>query len=162
MEQELASYSCASSSNNPTGKNQYHDCRGPVPWLLDLSFWLLLTAPPGDPQVDEALREYQRKGVINRKKLSQLISKDLNVQIRCVSISWACNPMVLRHNSPATIGRRRKALGLKGSGHTTQELPPIEKRQLVLNQLAKDPAQRKGPQSIKEAIALETGVLLTR
>jgi hypothetical protein len=38
----------------------------------------------------------------------------------------------------------------------------IEKRQLVLDQMAKDPDRRKGPRTIRKDILAETGVLLTR
>lgn len=65
-------------------------------------------------------------------------------------------------NSARTVARRRKAYGLQGSGATTQEMPLPEKRQLVLDELAKDPLGRKGPEAIKEAISLNTGIRLTR
>ncbi|EDR01177.1 uncharacterized protein LACBIDRAFT_333521 [Laccaria bicolor S238N-H82] len=61
----------------------------------------------------------------------------------------------------ASIGRRFKLLGLKGSGAMTAELPDDQKHQLILDQMAKDPAGRRGPSLIKEAIAHETGIHLT-
>ena len=44
----------------------------------------------------------------------------------------------------------------------TAELPDDQKRQLILDQMAKDPAGGCGPSLIKEAIAHETGIHLTR
>lgn len=65
-------------------------------------------------------------------------------------------------SSARTVARHRKTYGLRGSGATTQEMPLPEKRQLVLDELAKDPLGRKGPGAIKEAISLNTGIQLTR
>lgn len=61
-----------------------------------------------------------------------------------------------------TITRRRLELGLKGSGRTTREMSDAEKRQLLMDQLAKDPSRTRGPRAIKEAIAHEASVHLTR
>ncbi|KAI0719352.1 hypothetical protein C8T65DRAFT_693334 [Cerioporus squamosus] len=69
---------------------------------------------------------------------------------------------VLEQAFTATITRRRKLLGLKGSGATTQTLPETEKRQLILDQMAKHPSRGLGPRRMKEAIALDSGVQLTR
>ena len=41
-------------------------------------------------------------------------------------------------------------------------LPNTVKRQLVLDQMSKDPERRKGPRLVKAAIARETGIHLTR
>ena len=70
--------------------------------------------------------------------------------------------VVLRHCSPTSIARRFKRLGLTASSLTTERLPETVKRQLVLDQLEKDPGNRKGPKLIKEAIAFDTGLHLTR
>ena len=48
------------------------------------------------------------------------------------------------------------------SGKTTQMLPDSIKEQLVRDQLAKDPLGRLGPRTIKERLALDTGIHLTR
>jgi hypothetical protein len=65
-------------------------------------------------------------------------------------------------DSEATISRRRKALGLLGSHTATRETPDLVKRQLVLDQMAKDPNSRRGPKTVREGILFETGTLLTR
>lgn len=62
----------------------------------------------------------------------------------------------------ATIVRRRRDLGIKASGATTREMSMTEKRQLILDQLAKHPSRGMGPRRIQEAIAADTGVQLTR
>ncbi|EDR06854.1 uncharacterized protein LACBIDRAFT_328609 [Laccaria bicolor S238N-H82] len=49
-----------------------------------------------------------------------------------------------------------------GSGAMTAELPDDQKCQPILDQMAKDPAGCHGPSLIKEAIAHETGIHLTR
>jgi hypothetical protein len=38
----------------------------------------------------------------------------------------------------------------------------LDKRQLVLNEMAKDPNGKRGPRTIKEILALEQSVHLTR
>lgn len=65
-------------------------------------------------------------------------------------------------SSESTIVRRRKQYGLLGSGATTRAMPLPEKRQLVLDELAKDPTSRRGPKTVGEGIVLNTGVHLTR
>ncbi|KAH9997198.1 hypothetical protein BJV77DRAFT_1059059 [Russula vinacea] len=64
--------------------------------------------------------------------------------------------------SESTIVRRRKQYGLLGSGATTRAMPLPEKRQLVLDELAKDPTSRRGLKTVGEGIVLNTGVHLTR
>ena len=41
-------------------------------------------------------------------------------------------------------------------------MPDTEKRQYVLDQMAKDPTSKQGPRTIKEGIANEYGVHLTK
>lgn len=65
-------------------------------------------------------------------------------------------------HSTTTVARRRAKYGLMGSGRTTKELPLPVKRQLVLDEMAKDPTSRKGPKTIIEGIGLTKGVHLTR
>ncbi|KAL0567778.1 hypothetical protein V5O48_014215 [Marasmius crinis-equi] len=115
-------------NNNPTGKNQYPDC-----------------PKPGDPQVNEYLREYHRKGITSYAKLSKLLKADHDISM-----------------GAKTVQRRLEVLGLYASGKTTKDMSEVEKRQLVADQLAKDPSRRKGPAIMKEAIAFDTGIHLTR
>ena len=74
---------------------------------------------------------------------------------RCISLLHWC------FCSEATVARRRKALGLLGSKCATRDTSDIVKRQLVLDQLAKDPNGRKGPRLIRESIVFDTGIPLT-
>lgn len=64
--------------------------------------------------------------------------------------------------SAASIGCCCKRMGLKGSGLTTQETPDVVKRQLVLDEMAKDPNRKHGPRIVKENIARTKGMHLTR
>ena len=58
--------------------------------------------------------------------------------------------------------RRRRELGIKGSGATMKEIVPAVAEQLIVSQLDKDPAKHKGPATIKAKIAHEHGVHLPR
>lgn len=64
--------------------------------------------------------------------------------------------------SESSVARRRRALGLYASGVTTRQLPETVKRQLVLTQMSRDPEKKLGPRMIKQLIARETGIHLTR
>jgi hypothetical protein len=60
------------------------------------------------------------------------------------------------------VTRRKNRYGIKGSGATTKEMPELDKRQAVFDQLAKDPNGKQGPRSIKEGLAFDQGIHLTR
>lgn len=79
-----------------------------------------------------------------------------SVVLFCAMVKTKCS------RSEATVARRRKQYGLQGSGQTTRGLPDTVKRQMVADQLSKDPKSRKGPKTVREAIAFDTGVKLTR
>ncbi|KIJ42543.1 hypothetical protein M422DRAFT_254322 [Sphaerobolus stellatus SS14] len=101
--------------------------------------------PPRDETVEFLLRKYHRNGVTNRNILSELLKAEHSIQI-----------------SPSTVARRLRKLGLRASGAMTQALPESTKRQLILNELDKDPTSRKGPPTIKDEIRQNTGIHLTR
>jgi hypothetical protein len=65
------------------------------------------------------------------------------------------------YTSAATITRRKQKLGLKGSSVTTKSIPDIVKRQMVLDQMAKDPTRMQGPHTVKKGIAYNTGEQIT-
>ena len=65
-------------------------------------------------------------------------------------------------HSTATITRRKRKLGLKGCSATTKSIPDVVKRQMVLDQMAKDPTGMQGPRTVKEGIAHDTGEKITR
>ncbi|THH28616.1 hypothetical protein EUX98_g5570 [Antrodiella citrinella] len=102
-------------------------------------------ASKDDEKVAELLKEYQRRNITNKHTVSHLLLAEHGIEM-----------------SGSTIVRRRRELGLKGSGRTTREMSENEKRQLLMDQLAKDPGRTRGPRTIKEAIAHETSVHLTR
>ncbi|GJJ07921.1 hypothetical protein Clacol_002127 [Clathrus columnatus] len=116
-----------SHNRNPTGRNQYQNC-----------------PPRDDPAVSSYLIEYHRRGITNRKTISQLLNADHGITM-----------------SEVTVARRRKQPNPYASGRTTQFLSGTTKRQLVLDQLAADPTNRQGPKIIREAIANSTGIHLT-
>lgn len=57
--------------------------------------------------------------------------------------------------------RRKRKLGLKGNSVITKELSDTTKRQMVLNQMVKDPTGKRGPRTIKEGIAHDEGTHMT-
>jgi len=98
-----------------------------------------------DGRVADILREYHRRNITDKKLISKLLLAEHGI-----------------HMSAATVTRRRRFLGLHGSRTTSRTLPVTTKRQLILDQMAKDPTRRQGPDSIKERIAFEQGVHISR
>ena len=64
--------------------------------------------------------------------------------------------------SGTSITRRKRKLGLKASRFTTLELNVSVKRQLILDQMVKDPKGRLGARTVKQGILRDTGIHLTR
>ena len=64
--------------------------------------------------------------------------------------------------SESTISRRKRKLGLRASHLTTLELDSAVKRQLILDQMAKDPKGRLGARMVKRGILRDKGIHLTR
>jgi hypothetical protein len=60
------------------------------------------------------------------------------------------------------VKRRRKELGLLGSGVNTRTLPEGQRRQLVLDQMNADPRKHLGVKSVQAKIAFETGEHIKR
>jgi hypothetical protein len=131
-------------NRNPTGRNQYKDCRTYLLFLLLISP-SPSAAPKNDNQVTELLYDYQRREIFDKKKISQLLYDEHGIKL-----------------SESSVARRRRALGLYASGVTTRQLPETVKRQLVLTQMSKDPERKLGPRMIKQLIARDTGIHLTR
>ncbi|TFK58765.1 hypothetical protein BDN72DRAFT_966259 [Pluteus cervinus] len=99
----------------------------------------------GDEKVSNIIREYHRRGITNRQIISDLLKVEHDIQM-----------------SQASVARRLKDLELYAAGITTRRLPESTKRQLVLDQLGKDPVSSRGPKAVKEAITRNTGIHLTR
>jgi hypothetical protein len=123
-----------------------------------------LTAKPDDEHLEALIREYDRRGVMSRTLVSQMLLAEHNIQMRYIFY-----PLLLivhsadeMFHSSATVARRRKNYNLKGSGKTTSELPLPVKRQLVLDEMAEDPTSRKGPKTIMEGIGFKKSIHLTR
>ena len=58
-----------------------------------------------------------------------------------------------RLHSTAMITHRKRKLRLKGSSATTKSIPDVVKRQMVLDQMAKDPTGMQGPQTVKLGVS---------
>ncbi|KAH7929971.1 hypothetical protein BV22DRAFT_1001718 [Leucogyrophana mollusca] len=101
--------------------------------------------PKNDNHVTQLLYEYQRREVFDKRKISQLLLEEHGIKL-----------------SESSVARRRRALGLYASGVTTRQLPENVKRQLIFTQMAKDTSKKLGPRMIKQIIARETGIHLTR
>ncbi|KAF8884384.1 hypothetical protein BD779DRAFT_1472147 [Infundibulicybe gibba] len=92
-----------------------------------------------------ALEKYHRELLSSNKKIAARLAADHGIIM-----------------SERTVKRRRKELGLTGSGKTTKQLPEKVKEQLVLDQMDQDPARRSGVISTQHKIAFTTGTHLTR
>ncbi|KAK7018706.1 hypothetical protein VNI00_018299 [Paramarasmius palmivorus] len=101
--------------------------------------------PIDDPAVFNALWEIHRTGETNKANIKGILKSKYGIEL-----------------SESSITRRKKAYGILGSGATTRTLPETEKRQLIFDQMAKDPSRMQGPRTIKEGIAFDQGVHLTR
>ena len=64
--------------------------------------------------------------------------------------------------SGRTVGRRWRSMGLKGSKATEDEMERDEVAQLVMDYMSEDPSGRFGQNSVKQMIALNTGIHLKR
>lgn len=65
-------------------------------------------------------------------------------------------------SSASSVKRRRKDLGLSGSGATTRSMPRQDAEHLVIAQMDRDPAKRHGVRTIRQGLAFHKGVHLTR
>ncbi|KDR84444.1 hypothetical protein GALMADRAFT_713578 [Galerina marginata CBS 339.88] len=98
-----------------------------------------------DPHVATLLKDYHLKGITDSRILSKRLLEEYGVTLGHTSIS-----------------RRRKKLGLWASRLTTADLSESAKRQLILDQMAKDPTGKFGATSVKQRIFQDTGLHLTR
>ncbi|KAJ3782569.1 hypothetical protein GGU10DRAFT_396781 [Lentinula aff. detonsa] len=120
------------ASNNRFGKNQHKNS--------DLS-----KAPINDERVHTALLEYHRRNITNKETISKLLKIEHGITL-----------------APSSVTRRKKHWSIQGSSATTQSMPDLDKRQLVLDEMANDPNGKRGPRVIKEILALRHKVHLTR
>ncbi|TFK51655.1 hypothetical protein OE88DRAFT_1628795 [Heliocybe sulcata] len=97
-----------------------------------------------DKKVEELLRQYHQEGISNRRTISAMLREEGIIM------------------GEKTVDRRRKAFGLFSSGLQTKLLHESERRQLIVDQMAKDPTSRQGPMTVKEGVAYDNGIHLTR
>ncbi|KAH7909614.1 hypothetical protein BJ138DRAFT_1066761 [Hygrophoropsis aurantiaca] len=101
--------------------------------------------PKNDSHVTELLYDYQRREIFDKRKISKLLLEEHGIKL-----------------SESSVARRRRDLSLYASGVTTRQLPENVKRQLIYTQMARDTSKKLGPRMIKQLIARETGIHLTR
>ncbi|TDL13749.1 hypothetical protein BD410DRAFT_817268 [Rickenella mellea] len=98
-----------------------------------------------DEKLVAALRSYHREQLTSNTKISARLLSDHGIQM-----------------SDSTVKRRRKRLGLTGSGVTTTALGQDIAEQLVLEQMDQDPAKRHGVRTIQAKIAFNKEIHLKR
>ncbi|KIJ34012.1 hypothetical protein M422DRAFT_263968 [Sphaerobolus stellatus SS14] len=98
-----------------------------------------------DQHVKELIFKYDWEGIKSLKIISEMLLKEHNIEMH-----------------PQTVSCRKKDYGLLNSHKTTTTLPETFKKQLVVDQLERDPGCCQGPTLIKEGIRMRTGVDLTR
>ena len=91
---------------------------------------------------------------------------------KIVGWPWNQNEVCAQHDqyqwktyhigSDSTVKQHWKELYLMGSGPTTQLLPYTTKKQLVLNQMNKDPVKQHGVHTIQHKIAFHEKIYLTK
>jgi hypothetical protein len=121
-----------------------------------------VVATPDDTHVESLICDNDHRNIVNKDLVSKMLLAEHGIQMRCVVLFLLYRIDHDMMSSSRTVVRRRKAYGLLGSGATTRAMPLPEKRQPVLNQLAKDPNSRQGPKMIGEGIVLNKGVHLNR
>ncbi|KAF5333869.1 hypothetical protein D9758_017109 [Tetrapyrgos nigripes] len=123
--------------NNPEGKNGYKNRR-----------------KIGDPEM---------RDMIYPPRISPVFESGLSTPVSIyICFLVFLYSFLLLYLSSSSISRHKAFWGIKAGGATTRSMDDVEKRQLVLYQMAKDPEGRKGPRTIRKDILAETGVLLTR
>jgi hypothetical protein len=117
------------------------------------------SATPDNEAVNEHLRMLHRRNITSKETIWQLLQKDLGVTMRSVNSIILCGSSLTADFKMIT--QRKHKLGLKGSSATTKSIPDVVKRQMVLDQMAKDPTGMQGPRTVKEGIAHDTGKNIT-
>ncbi|KAF8832133.1 hypothetical protein HHX47_DHR1000890 [Lentinula edodes] len=99
----------------------------------------------GDESVHQALLEYHRRNITNKQTISELLKADYGIIL-----------------SASSVTRHKKYWNITASQVTTAKMAELDKRQLVFDEMSKDPNAKRGPKTVKENIARVAGVHLTR
>ncbi|KAJ4500374.1 hypothetical protein C8R41DRAFT_811193 [Lentinula lateritia] len=99
----------------------------------------------GDESVHQALLEYHRRNITNKLTISELLKADYGIIL-----------------SASSVTRHKKYWNITASQVTTAKMAELDKRQLVFDEMSKDPNAKRGPKTVKENIARVAGVHLTR
>ena len=156
-----------SHNRNPDGKNQYGDVRKFFKFSSRSSQWSNLyctgIARADDPVLLKALNDYHREKLTNNTTISKRLKADHNIIMGYYSfltLISTCNTYTL--SSPSTVKRRRKELGLVGSGIIAKTLPYAAAEQMVISQMDKDPRKRQGVKTIQNKVAFHDGIHIKR
>lgn len=163
--EESESAPSTSTARNPTGKNQYTDCCmclhhrifDTVSTHMSYSSqrrWEDTAAPDQLPSPWNYKSQYHLRFASAREpKYHHEVSKYMSEVRDAELIPWC---------SSTSVGQRLRMLGLFASGATMKGLPETAKRQLVLDEIGKDPLGKLGPRTVKDNIRDETGIHLMR
>ncbi|KAF7986909.1 hypothetical protein HWV62_12687 [Athelia sp. TMB] len=108
-----------------------------------------------------ALNKYHKERLSSNKKIAARLAAEHQIHMRYVTC-WSLQPSTLIRKSESSVKRRRKELGLLGSGPTTRALPHAVKEQMVVDQLNRDPAKRHGVRTIMQKVAFNEHTHLTK
>ena len=117
-----------------------------------------------DERLVAALQDYHRELLTNNTKISKRLRSDHGIQMRFVDLksTGLLLTTCVTPSSASSVKRRRKELGLSGSGATMRSMPNRNAEQLVIAQMDRDPAKRHGVWTIQQEVAFHEGVHLTR
>lgn len=122
-------------------------------------------AKKDDPRIPGLLAEYHRRLITSKEDISALLLAEHGIRMSYVW-KWHILNMLITcdtySNSPSTVTRRKRELGLQSGGATVKKMDEAEARQLVYKHLAEDSARKSGPRSIRERIASKDSVHLPR
>ena len=153
-------------NRNPSGKNQYGSIREYFKHSACMDWLNEMAAKASDATLAEALESYHREKLTNNETISERLKHEYGITMRFVSPSHALRPHLVLSLEPdpsaSSVKRRRKELGLQGSGNTTKSMPADQARQLVINAMDIDRARRTGVKGIQHKIAFDTKTHLTR
>ncbi|KAF7971586.1 hypothetical protein HWV62_20752 [Athelia sp. TMB] len=114
-------------------------------WLWSGQCGLQGRTSADDETLINALNKYHKERLSSNKKIAARLAAEHQI-----------------HMSESSVKRRRKELGLLGSGPTTRALPHAVKEQMVVDQLNRDPAKRHGVRTIMQKVAFNEHTHLTK
>ena len=84
------------SNNNPTGINQFKDCRSYCFYLDAMChFNCLIVAGSDDARVESLIRDYDRRNIVNKDLISKMLLAEHGIQMRCVMLFLLCELIMM-------------------------------------------------------------------